>query len=626
MKSIFSLFVVILLTLVLGFFTPFELVAQTTFTEQFKAFPRQEKNLRKWDAPVVADLDQDGFLDLLINDHGLGVQVQWNDGKGFSKPYDIIMGDLHGVAIGDIDNDNSIEVIMSRGGGSGSNARNAVIFRVTKKREFIALADFDEPLAFMRGRTVAFVDGDNDGDLDLLNFAFPDASKKGASENYIYENIDGQLFLHGTLPASKRNGQKLHLTDINGDGIYDIILFGNGAIKAYQGNGDLTYREVSANVFPYPIKNVSGISELDYDNDGDIDLYLTRGNEFEKGQSFFNLETKTLGFYTTRGTFQLDDLEAGEVLNLENFQSQWPNNDTYYIGESSYIYTFPGETHSGKNIRLVNSNALGFPTHTNFKDKTGWYIGYVGNNKWRIAGYLWAPSTGIVHGIKNYKQEFYKKGPSDVLLQNNNAKFKDVTKKTNLFQKGHHMASDIADFNNDGYRDILVIPRGKMVYENKAILFLNKAGKYFEKSVNHDIKTFELGAIGMAVRALDYNADGHIDVVLGNERGKWHLFKNNNVNSSTNCFLTLNIGKSPKKKTTPLGAIVKLTSCHGTQTQIVGSSNSQYSQGLNTALHFGLGNCKKIISVEVIWSNGEKLKTTTKIKNSTLHIGEQTLK
>ena len=623
MKSVYFICKTILLALALPLFMIHELVAQTTFSEQFKAYPRQEKNLRKWDAPVVADLDRDGHLDLLINDHGFGVQVQWNNGKAFSKPYDIIMGDLHGVAIGDLDNDNTIEVIMSRGGGSGANARNAIIFKVTKNREFIALADFDKPLAFMRGRTVAFVDGDNDGDLDLLNFAFPDTSKKEASENYIYENIDGQLFLHGTLPASKRNGQKIHLSDLDGDGVYDIILFGNNSIKAFRGNGDLTYTEVSASVFPYPIKDVSGISELDYDNDGDIDLYLTRGDEFKKGQSFFNAETKTLGFYTSRGTFQLDDLEVGEVLNLENFQSQWPNNDTYYIGESSYTYTFTGETHSGKNIRLVNSNALGFPFHTNFKDKTGWYIGYIGNNKWRIAGYLWAPSTGIIHGVKNYKQEKYTRGPSDILLQNNNAKFKDVTKKMKLFQEVHNMTADVADFNNDGYRDILVIPRGKMVYENEAQLFLNVGGKYFEKTSNHNIKTFELGSIGMAVRTLDYNADGRVDVILGNERGKWHLFKHNNDKSNTNSFLTVNIGESPKKNTTPLGAIVKLTSCQGIQTQIVGSSNSQYSQGLNTALHFGLGNCKKKISIEVTWSNGEKITTTTTLNNKALFIGHE---
>ncbi|MGB5394761.1 MAG: VCBS repeat-containing protein, partial [Lutimonas sp.] len=256
--------------------------SQTTFKEAFKEFPRQEVNLRKWDAPVVADLDQDGHLDLLINDHGYGVQVQWNNNGKFSKPFDIIMGDLHGVSVGDIDMDGKLEVIMSRGGGSGSNARNSKLYRVTKDRKFIELGDFNEPLVMMRGRTVAFIDGDNDGDLDLLNFAFPDNKKKGASENYIYENDGkGQLTLHSKIPAIKVNGQKTLVTDFNGDNILDFILYGHGSLKAYKGNGDLTYDDVSKKVFSKDIEHVSGIVEIDYDNDGDFDLYVTRGSEFE---------------------------------------------------------------------------------------------------------------------------------------------------------------------------------------------------------------------------------------------------------------------------------------------------------------------------------------------------------
>ena len=100
--------------------------SQTIFKEVSKEFPRQEKNLRKWDAPVVADLDKDGYPDLLINDHGFGIQVQWNNKGKFAKPFDIIMGDLHGLSVGDFDNDGHLEVIMSRGGGSGSNARNSI--------------------------------------------------------------------------------------------------------------------------------------------------------------------------------------------------------------------------------------------------------------------------------------------------------------------------------------------------------------------------------------------------------------------------------------------------------------------------------------------------------------------
>ena len=595
--------------------------SQTTFKEVFKEFLRQEVNLRKWDAPVIADLDQDGHLDLLINDHGFGIQVQWNNNGKFAKPYDIIMGDLHGISIGDIDMDGNLEIIMSRGGGSGSNARNSKMYRVTKDRKFIELGDFKEPLAMMRGRTVAFIDGDNDGDLDLLNFAFPDGDKNGETENYIYENNGkGELILHGTIPAIKVDGQKTLVTDFNGDNIFDFILYGNGALKAYEGNGDLTFNDVSKKVFPKDIEDVTGIVEIDFDNDGDFDLYITRGNEFNKGETFYDKETKTFGFFTKRGELELEDLEIGDVLNLENFQSQWPNNDTYYIGEASYDYEFEGETHSGKDIRLVNSDALGFPDNANYQEKKGWYIGYVGNRIWRIAGFLWAPATGIVHGVENYIEGNHSEGFNNILLENKGNKFKDVSKEFGFTDKEHTMAVSVADFDNNGFQDLLVIRRGDLIHANESIVYSNSKDSGFIKAKKHNIISTELGAIGMAVETIDYNQDGKVDVVIGNERGKWHLFKNESSEVENNKYITIEIGNSKSGKTSALGTIVEVTSCKNSQKQRVGSTGAQYSLSHNTFVHFGLGECSSV-EVKVTWTNGETETKTFSTLNNKVKIG-----
>ncbi|MDO7173111.1 CRTAC1 family protein [Mariniflexile sp. AS56] len=592
------------------------------FNEVTKEFPKQEKNLRKWDAPVVADLDQDGYQDLLINDHGFGIQVCWNNNGKFEKPYDLIMGDLHGVAVGDFDFDGNLEVIMSRGGGSGSNARNSKTFRVTKNREFIALPDFNVPLELMRGRTLQFLDGDNDGDLDLLNFAFPGAEKNGESENYVYKNNgNGELILHSTLPAVKADGQKTLVTDFNNDAVFDLVMYGNGPVKAFKGNGDLTFTDVSKEVLPYDIKDVTGIAEIDFDNDGDLDLYFTRGNGFEIGETFFDNETKTLGFFTKRGEFNFE-MPVGDVLKLENMQSQWPNADTYYIGEASYDYTFEGETHTGKDIKLVNSNAFGFPDNTNFKDKSGWYIGYIGNKKWRIAGYLSAPSTGIVHGVEDYPKYNHPKELSDILLENKERKLVDVTKEQHVFETSNNEGVTIADFDNNGYQDILIVKRGNLIHANESIIFLNKGKSGFEKLTNHQIISKELGAIGMAVETIDYNQDGKIDVVLGNERGLWHLFKNELAEAGNNHFITIEVGNSNSGKVTALGAKVEVKSCKNTQIQRVGSTGAQYSQGLNNFMNFGLGTCKEAVKVKVTYTNGETIEKSITTLNTKVLIGK----
>ncbi|TMM55764.1 CRTAC1 family protein [Maribacter algarum] len=591
--------------------------ASVQFDEVFKEFPRKEKDLRKWDSPVVADLDQDGYPDLILNDHGLGINISWNNKGKFAKPYDLIMGDIHGVSVGDFDKDGNLELILSRGGGSGANARNSKMYRVGKNREFTALPDFDVPLEMMRGRTVKFFDGNNNGHLDLINFAFPSKEKKGKSENYIYENNgNGQLVLNGTIPSIKKDGQKTLLTDFNNDHIADIVLFGDGPIKAYQGDGKLNFTEVTNTILSKEINHATAIAELDFDNDGDMDLYIARGKEFEIGETFYNKTTKTWGFFSRRGKSEFKDILVGDVLQMHNFQSQWPFNDAYYIGESAYTYEFPGETHSGKNIRLVNSNALGFPDNLN--EDGGIHVGYVGNEKWRIAVDTWSPTTGTVKGVLDYPKYEHPAGLSDILLENKNGTYINVSTKMGFIEKEHTVGVSIADMDNNGYPDILVVKRGNLVFENEALLYLNQNGKTFSKAQNHGITTADMGAVGMALEVLDYDLDGDMDAILGNERGKWHLFQNN---TPENKSVTITIDHSPSKKATALGAVVTVKGCTGKQTKRIGSSGSQYSLSFDTNVHFGLGACSKAVTVEVRWTNGETKKMKITNGKTTINIG-----
>ncbi len=580
------------------------------FEEALDDFPREEKNLRKWDAPVVADLDQDGFVDLLLNDHGFGVRICWNNKGKFAKPYDLIMGDLHGISIGDIDRDGNHEIVISRGGGAGENARNAKIFRVTHQREFTEVPELALPLQRMRGRTVKLFDGDKDGDLDLLNFAFPSRENKGTSENYVYRNDgSGHFELTDTLPPVKQDGQKTLLTDINGDGVVDLLLYGNDRVRAFQGRGDLSFEEVTDAVIPV-IKHVTCIVEIDYDNDGDFDLFLTRGQEFEAGETFYDEATHTWGFFTKRGPFRFEDLAVGDVLNIENLQSQWPHKQLY-LGESAYEYEFPGETHSGRDVRMVNSDALGWPDSI---DKKGTYLGYVGNNKWRLAGDMWAPSSGIVRGVKFYEKYDHPPGPGDILLENREGAYVDVSKRLNLHSNQHTTGAAVADFDNDGYSDLVIIRRGDLVHTNSAIVCLNQGGTEFTPLARHQIASSELGAIGLGVETLDYNRDGRVDILTGDERGKWHLYRNQS--STGNNYVQIDVAESPTGAASALGATASIK--YGDRKKVcrVGSSGAAYSRSLNPSIHFGIGEDEGPVEVRVNWTNGKILNSSISKVNS----------
>ena len=620
--ALFCLLTVLVITNACAVSTNVAVQDTIKFEEHKNDFPKKLKNLRKWDAPTIADLDSDGYPDLLLNDHGFGIRVCWNNKGKFADPYDIIMGDLHGMTVGDIDGDGQLELLMSRGGGSGSNARNSKIYRVGPDRSFVELKGLNEPLALMRGRTLKLVDGDNDGDLDLLNFAFPDKGMFPKSENYIYSNEgEGVFKLATTLPPVKTDGQKTLVTDFNGDNILDLLVYGNGNgnLKAYKGSAEFSYKEVTDDLNLSGIKNVTGIVEFDFDNDGDQDIYITRGLDFEAGETFYNPDSKTWGFYTKRGAFSFDDLELGDILNIENYQSQWPNK-TLYLGETGYEYEFPGETHSGRDIRIVNSDALGFPDEV---AKKGITIGYIGNKKWRVAGDIWSPTTGVIHGVNSYPISDHKTGLKDLLLMNVGGKFKDVSQDYNVDLEEHTTSVATADLDNNGFADLIINRRGDLIHPNQAIVYLNRGKKGFALLEDHGIISQELGAIGLGIETLDYDLDGKMDVVIGNERGKWHLFKNSSFTKQKNRFTRIKVGYSPTGKSTSLGAVVTLLSGSYHQSKRIGSTGAMYSLNANDHVHFGIPISNQTFSIKVEWSNGEVVEQDLGEFNTQIVIGKK---
>jgi len=590
------------------------------FTEDHTDISFEHKPRRKWDNAIIADLDKDGHQDLLLTDHGYSIKLYWNDDGKFGKGTDIIMGDMHGITVGDYNSDGDLDILISRGGGSGTNARNAKIFSVNRDRQLREPPAFEEAFKKMRGRTTKLFDGDNDGDLDLILTGIPLDFTDPKGANHVYENDGlGEIAFKDYLPATSRETHRILITDYNNDNIPDLIFYGDSNMSLLKGNGDLTYDDVSSSALNFDLENsnhITSIAEIDYDNDGDLDLYLTRATELEHGTTFYNKDTQTLAFFTKRQRFRLDDVEIGETLEIENYQAGWPHFPVW-VGESGYRYEFEGETHSGRDLKIVASAALGWPDE---QEKRGFHFGYVGNQKWRFETYSFPPMTAIIKGVKNYNSSPTSSGPQDILLENTGNGFVDATSKAGLKSGIHSMGSAIGDFNNDGFPDIFIVKRGDPTKENHNALYLNQGDSTFKEEKNHGAITTELGSIGFNAETFDYNQDGLIDLITSNERGKWHLFKNT-ADFNEAKFVNIQVGSSPKTNASAIGALVKLEACDHTQTRRVGSSSSPYSQSFNTDIHFGLGECSEDLTVTVQWSDGGTEHATVKKTNTTFSIG-----
>lgn len=593
--------------------------ATSMFSEITGDFKAEAKNRQKFDNPVVADLDQDGWPDILANDHTWGVQVFWNNEGQFASGVSVLMGDSHGIAVGDYDGDGQADIVITRGGGGGKNPRINEFYTVGKNRQFIRKAPFTEALKAGRGRLAKFLDVDNDGDQDLFMLNYPSNQRVPGGENYLYENIGkGELIYKGKLPPTPQNGERALVTDFNGDGIMDIIYYSEGSIRLLQGGSGLAFNDVTTQMLSLPIDDVTDIAEIDFDNDGDFDLYLTRGKQIRIGETFYDPATQTFAFFSMRKPFNFPDLQIGETFNMINYQAPYPDKKIF-IGEASTPLKREGEQHSGFNFSLVSSNALGLPESMIEK---GIYISYTGDGKWQISGDSFVQVSGVITGVKSLTSPSHEPAPGGILLENRDGKFVDITKAAGLTQTDHTTGVTVGDFDNNGFADLMVIKRGDLAKSNEHLLYLNLGNSQFKKTNGHGVMTHELGAIGQGVTALDYNRDGRLDIAFGLERGQWHIFKGLSQLTSHAKYLTVDVGRSPNMAAHPLNALVSISGCGITRVAHVGSTGGQYSQSADTMIHFGMGNCDLADRITVKWSNGESSAIDNSKTNQIVKIGQ----
>src|SRR5262249_24012335 len=105
-----------------------------------------------------------------------------------------------------------------------------------------------------------------------------------------------------------------------------------------------------------------------------------------------------------------------------------------------------------------------------------------------------------------------------------------------------------------------------------------------------------------SVAYADVFNDGRLDVLFSTNAGAPHLLRNTaagNANHSLRLKLT-----GTKSNRDGIGAVVKLTTPDGTQTQML-RSGSSYLAANELVLTFGLGQLSKADAVEIRWPSGQ---------------------
>ncbi len=232
------------------------------------------------------DMDNDGDLDVFIANSGDNRLIR-NDGNGVFSSINILFINDGGLsrssAWGDVDGNGFVDLYFSVAGVTGASDSGKVNrLALNLAPNVLAIYPYDTlEMPTQVGRGVAWADFDDDGDLDLYvaNGGPPDTVQKmpvDHSNGLFLNNGDG-TFTDITPPelALADNSRSVTWADYDNDGDLDLFV-----TTVNVGTNDLFENTPEGFVRAFhPAIEANGrtrdASWGDYDNDGDLDLYLS---------------------------------------------------------------------------------------------------------------------------------------------------------------------------------------------------------------------------------------------------------------------------------------------------------------------------------------------------------------
>jgi len=231
------------------------------------------------------DYDNDEDLDILITGYGGVTKIFRNDGyTAFTEQTQIIMPQVsYSSAVwGDYNNDGNVDLLLT-GESSYSEGGEPVSHIYRNYGNGIFGQQFWIPLTPVYFSAAAWGDYDNDGNLDILLTGATGDSKDYKPVSRVYHNTGDSTFteVKGISLTGVYEGS-VNWVDYDNDNDLDIFLTGatssvysnkEPVSKIYRNNGDGTFTERTDIV----IKGVYNSSSAwgDFDNDGDLDLLIS---------------------------------------------------------------------------------------------------------------------------------------------------------------------------------------------------------------------------------------------------------------------------------------------------------------------------------------------------------------
>jgi hypothetical protein len=334
------------------------------------------------------------------------------------------------------------------------------------------------------GPGVAFLDYDGDGYLDIyfVNGQYLPPDTRRDATNRLYRNRGDGTFVDVTEQAGVGDtgyGMGVAVGDYDNDGDLDIYVTNYGPNVLYRNEGNGTFRDMTVSAGVGDARWGVGCAFLDYDNDGDLDLYVANYLDFSL--------TRLPGMLIPYGVRTSDQ---GRMKGT-----------TFYPSPKGF---------NGEPDVLYRNNGAG--------------AGWIFTDVTKEVG-IFDPSgkgMGVVCG------DYDNDGDTDIfvandltpnfLYQNSGQRFTDAALIAGVGYSANgylqsNMGAAFGDYDNDGDMDLVVSNyQGEScsVYRNEG------NGLFSEEGMAVGIGAVTIPYVGWGVGFIDHNNDGYQDVFIAN--------------------------------------------------------------------------------------------------------------